>query len=102
MNKENHHYIMRLYIAGKNATAQRAIDRLDKIRDEYLSSDCSLDVIDLLDNPEMAAEDQIFAVPTLVRLQPLPIRKIIGDLSNIDKVLSGLDIKPPSGFIKNT
>lgn len=85
---------LRLYVAGETAKTGRAIDNLKKICEEYLKGQYHIEVIDLLKTPKLAAGDQIFAVPTLVRKIPEPMRKIIGDLSVTDKVLVGLDILP--------
>ena len=84
---------LRLYVAGNTAKSMKAITNLKKYCEEHLTGEYSLEVIDLLVNPQLAAGDQILAIPTLVRKVPVPIRKIIGDLSNEEKVLVGLDIK---------
>lgn len=82
-----------LYIAGMTPSAERALANIQQIAEEHLDGQYEISVIDLLENPKLAAEEQIFAVPTLVRKHPLPLRKIVGDLSDIDKVLVMLDIK---------
>jgi circadian clock protein KaiB len=87
-------YELRLYIAGKTAKSQTALANLHKYCEEYLAGEYKIEVIDLLIKPQLAEGDQIFAVPTLVRKVPEPIRKIIGDLSNEEKVLVGLNIRP--------
>jgi len=87
-------YELRLYIAGKTAKSQTALANLHKYCEEYLQGEYKIEVIDLLVKPQLAEGDQIFAVPTLVRKVPEPIRKIIGDLSNEEKVLVGLNIRP--------
>ncbi|HXS36059.1 MAG TPA: circadian clock KaiB family protein [Flavipsychrobacter sp.] len=84
---------LRLYIAGNTPKSNAAIINLKKYCEEYLKGKYSIEVIDLLLQPQLAAGDQIFAIPTLVRKVPVPIRKIIGDLSNETKVLVGLDLK---------
>jgi circadian clock protein KaiB len=84
---------LRLYIAGNTAHCAAAIANLRHICDEFLKVDYRLQVIDLLKNPALARGDQIFAVPTLVRRLPAPARKIIGDLSNTERVLVGLDLR---------
>ena len=85
---------LRLYIAGNTAKSNAAVTNLKKYCEEHLKGKYSIEVIDLLQKPQLAAGDQIFAIPTLVRKVPVPIRKIIGDLSNEEKVLVGLDLKP--------
>jgi circadian clock protein KaiB len=83
-----------LYIAGKTPKAVTALNNIRKYAEEHLRGEYSIEIIDLLENPQLAEGDQILAVPTLVRRVPEPIRKIIGDLSNEEKVLVGLNIKP--------
>jgi circadian clock protein KaiB len=83
---------LRLYIAGQTPKSVRAFANLKKLCEEYLHNQYRIDVIDLLQNPELAKQDQILAIPTLVRTLPQPIRQIIGDLSNKEKVLLGLQI----------
>ena len=85
---------LRLYIAGKTVKSVAAIKNLKKYCEEHLPGQYSIEVIDLLIHPQLAEGDQIFAIPTLVRRVPEPIRKIIGDLSNEEKVLVGLNIIP--------
>lgn len=92
---------LRLYVAGQTKNSLHAFANLKDICDEYLAGDYKIEVIDLLKNPQLAKGDQIFAVPTLVKKIPLPIRKIIGDLSNKEKVLVGLEIRPKSGILEN-
>ena len=87
-------YELRLYIAGKTAKSTTALNNLKKYCEEHLKGQYKIEVIDLLLQPQLAEGDQIFAIPTLVRKVPEPIRKIIGDLSNEEKVLVGLDIRP--------
>jgi len=94
MKTKEHKYELRLYIAGKTAKSQLALANLNKYCEEYLEGEYKIEVIDLLIKPQLAEGDQIFAVPTLVRKVPEPIRKIIGDLSNEEKVLVGLNIRP--------
>ncbi len=84
---------LKLYIAGMNQTARRAIKNLERICAEHLEGRYTLEIIDLLEHPQLAEGDQIIAVPTLVRSLPPPIRKILGDLSEKEKVLIGLDIR---------
>ncbi|MDB5124636.1 MAG: circadian clock protein KaiB [Mucilaginibacter sp.] len=87
-------YELRLYVAGKTAKSVTALANLQKYCEEYLKGQYRIEVIDLLVQPQLAEGDQIFAIPTLVRKVPEPIRKIIGDLSNEEKVLVGLNIRP--------
>jgi len=92
--KKEYKYELRLYIAGNTAKSMAALANLKKYCEEHLGDTYVLEVIDLLIQPQLAAGDQILAIPTLVRKVPVPIRKIIGDLSNEEKVLVGLDIRP--------
>jgi circadian clock protein KaiB len=85
---------LRLYVAGKTSKSVAAINNLNKLCEEYLKGKYKIEVIDLLMQPQLAEGDQIFAIPTLVKKVPEPIRKIIGDLSNEEKVLVGLNIRP--------
>ncbi len=87
---------LRLYVAGQTSKAVAAFANLQKICEEHLAGQYSIEVIDLLKNPKLARGDQIIAVPTLVRKLPEPVRKIIGDLSNTQRVLVGLDLRPRS------
>lgn len=87
---------MRLYVAGQTARAFAAFENLQKICEDRLPGQYRIEVIDLLKNPQLAKGDQILAVPTLVRKLPEPVRKIIGDLSNEERVLVGLDLRPRS------
>jgi circadian clock protein KaiB len=84
---------LRLYVAGQTPKSVTAFANLKKICEEHLPGRYNIEVIDLVKNPQLASGDQILAVPTLVRSLPVPIRKIIGDLSNTEKLLVGLDIK---------
>ena len=85
---------LRLYVAGQTKRSIAAMANLRSICEEHLSGHYRIEVIDLLISPQLAKGDQIIAVPTLVRNLPVPIRQIIGDLSNTEKVLVGLDIRP--------
>jgi len=89
-------YNLRLYVAGQTPRSLRAFANLRDICDKHLAGRYTIEVIDLLENPQLAQGDQILAIPTLVRKLPPPLRKIIGDLSNTEKVLVGLDLKPRS------
>src|ERR1700733_877654 len=85
---------LRLYIAGQTPKSIKALHNIKKYAEEHLAGIYSIEIVDLLVNPQLAEGDQILAVPTLVRKFPEPIRKIIGDLSNEERVLVGLNIKP--------
>ena len=85
---------LRLYVAGQTAKSNAAFENLKRVCETHLAGRYSIEVVDLLVNPRLAAGDQILAVPTLVRKFPEPIRKIIGDLSNEERVLVGLDVQP--------
>ncbi|HOI12488.1 MAG TPA: circadian clock KaiB family protein [Methanoculleus sp.] len=87
-------WILRLYVAGQTPKSLAAFANLKRICEEHLAGRYKIEVIDLLEHPQLARGDQIFAVPTLVRKLPPPLRKIIGDLSNTEKVLVGLDVQP--------
>ena len=84
---------LRLYVAGQTPRAMTALENLQKICEEHLAGKYRIEVVDLLKNPQLARGDQILAVPTLVRKLPEPVRKIIGDLSNEERVLVGLDLR---------
>jgi circadian clock protein KaiB len=86
-------YILRLYITGTSPQSAKAIINIKKICEEYLKGKYELEVIDLYQNPGLAAGEQIIAAPTLIKKLPLPLRRIIGDMSNSEKVLIGLDLK---------
>lgn len=86
-------YVLRLYVAGTTARSQRAIVNIRRLCEEYLHGRFTLDVIDIYQQPGIAAEEQIIAAPTLIRRLPLPLRRIIGDLSQTEKVLVGLHIR---------
>jgi len=90
----NEVYDLRLYVAGQTQKSMEAFENLKKIAEEHLKGRYKIEVIDLVKNPKLARGDQIIATPTLVRKLPEPIRKIIGDLSNKERVLVGLDIRP--------
>jgi circadian clock protein KaiB len=86
-------YVLRLYIAGQTPRSLQALSNLRRICEQHLSGKYKVEVIDLLQKPQLAAGDQILAIPTLVRPLPKPARKIIGDLSNTERVLVGLDVQ---------
>jgi circadian clock protein KaiB len=85
-------WILRLYVAGQTPKCITAFANLKKICEEQLKGKYQIEVIDLMQNPQLSRDDQIIAIPTLVRKLPVPVRKIIGDLSNTERVLVGLDI----------
>ena len=87
-------FMMRLYVAGQSARSQAAIANLRRICDTHMAGRCTIEVVDLMRNPELAKADQIVAIPTLVRKLPVPVRRIIGDLSATDKVLLSLELNP--------
>jgi circadian clock protein KaiB len=84
---------LRLYIAGETPRSTDALRNLQRICDEYLQGRYTVEVVDLLKHPQLAAGDQILAIPTLVRRLPAPLKKIIGDLSNTERVVVGLDLR---------
>lgn len=90
-------YQLRLYVAGQGARSLAAVSNLKRICDVHLGGRYAIEVIDLLEHPHLAKADDILAIPTLVRRLPTPIRKIVGDLSNQDRVLLGLDIVKRDG-----
>lgn len=94
MKVKEEFYELRLYIAGNTPKSKAALANLKKYCEEHLKDKYRIEVIDLLVQPQLAEGDQIFAIPTLVKKVPEPIRKIIGDLSNEEKVLVGLNIRP--------
>ncbi len=85
---------LRLYVAGQTAKSMTAFANLKKVCEEHLAGKYTIEVVDLLVNPQLARGDQIVAIPTLVRKLPEPIRRIIGDLSNTERVLVGLQLRP--------
>ena len=93
MAKQEKKWELRLYVAGKTPKSVTALNNLKKYCERHLKGQYKIEIIDLLKKPQLAEGDQIFAIPTLVRKVPEPIRKIIGDLSNEEKVLVGLNIR---------
>jgi circadian clock protein KaiB len=89
---------LRLYVAGMTPTSIRAFENLKRLCEEHLHGAYRIQVVDLLERPALARGDQIVAVPTLVRRLPTPVKKIIGDLSNTERVLVGLDLRPAGGW----
>lgn len=94
LDKKTYKWELRLYVAGNTPKSVAALTNLKRYCEEYLKDQYKIEVIDLLVHPQLAEGDQILAIPTLVRKVPVPIRKIIGDLSNEEKVLVGLNIRP--------
>ena len=94
MSDPGEYFILRLYVAGQTAKALSAFVNLKTICEEQLKGRYEIEVVDLLENPRLAREDQIVALPTLVRRLPPPLRKIIGDLSDTERVLIGLNLLP--------
>jgi circadian clock protein KaiB len=88
---------LRLYVAGLTGKSVTALRNLENICEQHLKGEYEIEVIDLVKQPQLARGDQIFALPTLIKNIPQPVRKIIGDLSNTEKVLVGLDIRPRRG-----
>lgn len=92
--RENPQWELRLYVAGQTPKSLTAFANLKKLCEEHLAGHYRIEIIDLLEHPQLAAGDQIVAIPTLVRQLPQPLKKIIGDLSNTERVLVGLDLRP--------
>ena len=95
-NDETERWELRLYVAGQTAKSLTAFANLKKVCEAHMAGKYRIEVIDLLVNPQLAKGDEIVAIPTLVRKLPEPIRKIIGDLSNTERVLVGLQLRPKS------
>lgn len=93
-NRKEKEWELRIYVAGETDRSRVAIQNLQKVCEEYLKGRYHIEVVDLMKQPQLAAEEQIFAVPTVVRKLPEPLKKLIGDLSATEKVLVGLDIRP--------
>jgi len=93
---KSNRYILRLYVAGQTPRSVDAITNIKNICDEYLKGRYALAVIDLYQQPQLAQGEQIIAVPTLIKKLPLPLRRIIGDMSNTERVLVGLDLQKKS------
>ncbi|WP_198118187.1 circadian clock KaiB family protein [Massilia rhizosphaerae] len=91
------HWTLRLYVAGLTPRSITAFGNLKRLCETYLAGKYTIEVIDLVDHPERAREDQILAIPTLVRKLPEPVRRIIGDLANTERVLVGLELLPGQG-----
>lgn len=91
--KRSKQWELRLYVAGQTPKSLLAFANLKKLCEQHLAGEYRIEIVDLLEKPQLAKGDQIFAIPTLVRKLPTPIKKIIGDLSNTERVLVGLDIR---------
>jgi circadian clock protein KaiB len=87
-------YVLRLYIAGATPRSRRAIENIKKICEEHLKGRYDLEVIDIYQQPVLAEGEQIIAVPTLIKHLPAPLRKFIGDMSDVERILVGLDLRP--------
>jgi circadian clock protein KaiB len=94
VNADAKKWNLRLYVAGQTPKSIIALANLKRICDEHMLGQYEVEVIDLMENPQLARRDQIVAIPTLVRELPSPLKRIIGDLSNTERVLVGLDITP--------
>jgi circadian clock protein KaiB len=92
--RDDSRWELRLYVAGQTPKSLTAFANLKKLCEEHLAGRYRIEIIDLLEHPQLAAGDQIVAIPTLVRQLPQPLKKIIGDLSNTERVLVGLDLRP--------
>lgn len=90
-------HVLRLYVTGSTLRSTRAIDNLRRVLESELPDSYDLEVVDVYQHPEAAAEHQILAAPTLIKLQPEPVRRIIGDLSDRERVLRSLDLPPKGG-----
>lgn len=91
---DNQQYLLRLYITGSTPTSVKAVANIKRICEEHLKDSYKLEVIDIYQQPQLAKGDQIIAAPTLVKQLPHPLRRLIGDMSNTERVLLGLDLKP--------
>lgn len=96
-NGADQRWDLRLYVAGQTPKSLAAFANLKKLCEEHLAGRYSIEVIDLLEHPQLASGDQILAIPTLVRKLPEPLKRILGDLSNRERALVGLDLKPHQG-----
>jgi circadian clock protein KaiB len=94
MSAPEEKWMLRLYTAGQSPRSLAALDNLKRLCEQHLSGRYSIEVVDLLKNPRLAKDDQIVAIPTLVRQLPPPLRKIIGDLSDTERALVGLQLRP--------
>jgi|ERR687885_810161 circadian clock protein KaiB len=92
LNLEFDKYVFRLYVAGNSPKSVRALQKLTKICEEHLKGRYELEVIDIYQQPELLEQEQIFAVPTLIKKLPLPLQRLIGDMSNTEKIIISLDL----------
>ena len=92
-SKKDGKYVLRLFIAGMNPKSKLAIENLQKVCDEELDGECELEIIDIYQQPIFAKEGKIIAAPTLIKELPLPIRRFVGDLSDKERLLLGLDLR---------
>jgi circadian clock protein KaiB len=99
---ENDEYVLRLFVSGQSPRSILAIENMRKICAEYLSERYTLEVIDIYQHPEACQQQQIVAAPTLIKVLPRPLRRIIGDLSNTEKVLVGLSLRPRTATTDKT
>ncbi len=90
-------YVLRLYVTGTTARSARAIQNIRAVCEQNLQGRCDLEVIDIYQHPELAKPEEVVVTPTLVKMLPLPVRRLIGDLSNQERVLVGLDLVPRTG-----
>ncbi|MGN6368425.1 MAG: circadian clock KaiB family protein [Phycisphaerae bacterium] len=95
---KSEHYVLRLYITGSTPRSAAAISNIRKFCEEHLAGRYDLEVIDIYQQPTLAQGEQIIAAPTLIKKLPFPLRKVVGDLSNEERVLMGLDIRPRGGL----
>jgi circadian clock protein KaiB len=93
MSGEDDQWCLRLYVAGRSPKCVAALENLRRFCEEHMQGQYQIEVVDLLENPRLAKDDQIVAIPTLVRKLPEPLRRIIGDLSNTERMFVGLDLK---------
>jgi circadian clock protein KaiB len=95
--EEPEHWHLRLYVAGQSPKSLKAFANVVRLCEEHLQSRYDIEIVDLVENPQLAAGDEIIAIPTLVRRLPEPIRQVIGDLSDADRVIVGLQLRPGVG-----
>lgn len=96
------HYLLQLFITGTSARSARAIVNIRRICEEHLREGYALEVIDIVQQPALARREQLVAAPTLIKQSPPPVRRFIGDLSQTDRILEGLDLRTPLGAVTNT
>jgi len=89
------HYVLRLYVTGQTPRSMRSVENLRHLCEKYLKGHFELEVVDIYQQPALAAEGQIIAAPTVIKLMPLPLRRLVGDFSDQERVVLGLDIKRP-------